>query len=321
MTTSAAPPGYRAPRRLGGGSRPDNSRQIAARERGRTLSATAFLAPALAVIIAFVFVPAFSALRLSFTDASGFGEESWIGLDNYVTVFTDPATLRAIWNTMLYAVMYGPLVIAVGLAAALLLNRKDVPLRGFFRTVIFLPFVISMAVASLAWAFLLDPNLGLIPYWLGGLGISMGDIFASTTWALPAVTAVAIWKNFGYFMVIFLAGLQGIPRYLYEAAILDGAGAWRQFLAVTVPGLRATMTFVIVFAIIGAFQAFDQIYIMTQGGPDRATETIVYRIYTDGFRDFRMGFASALSYVLLAITLALGLIQLRIGTKREKDLE
>ncbi|WP_159621710.1 carbohydrate ABC transporter permease [Ruania rhizosphaerae] len=314
-------PAYRAPRRLGGGIPPDRSRQIARHERGRALRATAFLAPALAVIIAFVFLPAFSALRLSFTDASGFGEESWIGLDNYVAVFTDPATLRAIWNTVGYAVMYGPLVIAVGLGAALLLNRKDVPLRSFFRTIIFLPFVISMAVASLAWAFLLDPNLGLIPYWLGKVGIQMGDIFASTTWALPAVTAVAIWKNFGYFMVIFLAGLQGIPRYLYEAAILDGAGAWRQFRAVTMPGLRATMTFVIVFAIIGAFQAFDQIYIMTQGGPDRATETIVYRIYTDGFRDFRMGFASALSYVLLVITLALGLIQLRIGAKREKDLE
>lgn len=319
MTT--VQPAYRAPRRLGGAPPPDRSRQIARHERGRAWRATAFLAPALAVIIAFVFVPALSALRLSFTDASGFGEESWIGLENYVTVFTDPNTLRAIWNTMLYAVMYGPLVIAVGLGAALLLNRKDVPWRGFFRTIIFLPFVISMAVASLAWAFLLDPNLGLIPFWLSKVGISMGDIFASTTWALPAVTAVAIWKNFGYFMVIFLAGLQGIPRYLYEAAILDGAGAWRQFRAVTMPGLRATMTFVIVFAIIGAFQAFDQIYIMTQGGPDRATETIVYRIYTDGFRDFRMGFASAVSYVLLVITLALGLIQLRIGAKREKDLE
>ncbi|TDE95060.1 sugar ABC transporter permease [Occultella glacieicola] len=322
MTSTAAGPAYRAPRRLGGGGRrPDNSRQIATRERSRTLRATAFLAPAVAVIVAFVFVPAIVALRLSFTDASGFGEASWIGLDNYATVFTDPATVRAIANTVLYAAMYGPLVIAVGLGAALLLNRRDVPLRGFFRTIIFLPFVISMAVASLAWAFLLDPNLGLIPYWLGGLGIRMGDVFASTTWALPAVTAVAIWKNFGYFMVIFLAGLQGIPRYLYEAAILDGAGAWRRFRAVTLPGLRATMTFVIVFAIIGAFQAFDQIYIMTQGGPDRATETIVYRIYTDGFRDFRMGFASALSYVLLAITLLLGLIQLRVGTKRERDLE
>ncbi|WP_154792488.1 carbohydrate ABC transporter permease [Occultella kanbiaonis] len=322
MTSTAAGPTYRAPRRLGGGGpRQDNSRQIATRERGRTLRATVFLAPALAVIIAFVFVPAVLALRLSFTDASGFGEASWIGLENYVTVFSDPATVRAIVNTILYAAMYGPLVIAVGLCAALLLNRKDVPLRGFFRTIIFLPFIISMAVASLAWAFLLDPNLGLIPYWLGGLGIRMGDVFASTTWALPAVTAVAIWKSFGYFMVIFLAGLQGIPRYLYEAAILDGAGAWRQFRAVTLPGLRSTMTFVIVFAIIGAFQAFDQIYIMTQGGPDRATETIVYRIYTDGFRDFRMGFASALSYVLLAITLLLGLIQLRVGTKRERDLE
>lgn len=321
MATSTPRPAYRAPRRLAGNPRPDNSRQIARRQRGRALRAAGFLAPALAVVIAFVLAPALSALRLSFTDASGFGRESWVGLANYLRIFTDTATLRTIGNTVLYALMYGPAVIAVGLVAALLLNRKDIPARTFFRTAIFLPFVISMAVASLAWGFLLDANLGLVPYWLSKLGITMGDVFASTVWALPAVTAVAIWKNFGYFMVIFLAGLQGIPRYLYEAALLDGAGPWRRFGAVTLPGLRSTMTFVIVFAIIGAFQAFDQIYIMTQGGPDHATETIVYRIYTDGFRDFRMGFASALSYVLLIITLGLGLIQLRVGARQEKDLE
>src|SRR5699024_3507451 len=154
--------------------------------------------PALDVVIAFVLVPGLSALRLSFTDASGFGQETWVGLANYITIFTDAATLRTIGNTILYALMYGPAVIAVGLVAALLLNREDVPVRTFFRTAIFLPFVISMAVASLAWGFLLDPNLGLVPYWLSLVGIAMEDIFASTVWALPAVTAVAIWKNFGY---------------------------------------------------------------------------------------------------------------------------
>ncbi|MFK4834190.1 carbohydrate ABC transporter permease [Microbacterium sp. ZW T2_14] len=317
MTTTSPPRRrYRPPRQLGG-----NGRAIQRRELKLTGKAGLFLAPALLVIIAFVFVPAFTALWTSLTDASGFGDADWVGLDNYIEAFTSPEVLRAILNTVLYAAMYGPAVIIVGLAAALLLNRSDIPFRAFFRTVIFLPFVISMAVASLAWNFLLDPNLGLIPYWLSQVGIQMEDVFSSTTWALPAVTAVAVWKNFGYFMVIFLAGLQGISAHLYEAAKLDGAGPWRSFWAVTLPGLRGTMTFVIIFAIIGAFQAFDQIYIMTQGGPDHATETIVYRIYTDGFRDFKLGFASALSYILLAITLVLGLIQLRIGAKQEKELE
>lgn len=305
---------YRPPRPLGG-------RAPHRQERERSLKAAAFLAPALLVIAGFVFVPAGIALWTSFTDASGFGTAEWVGLDNYIEALTDATELRALLNTVLYALFYAPAVIGVGLGSALLLNRSDIPFRSFFRTAIFMPFVISMAVASLAWNFLLDPNLGLIPHWLGAIGIRLGDVFANPAAALPAVAAVAVWKNFGYFMVIFLAGLQGVPAQLYEAARLDGAGAWRRFLAVTLPGLRGTMTFIVIFAMIGAFQAFDQIYIMTQGGPDHATETIVYRIYVEGFRDFKLGFASALSYILLMITLVLGLIQLRIGAKQEKDLE
>lgn len=307
---------YRPPAPLGG-----RRYELRRNDQRRFFGAMKFLAPALIIIVAFVFVPAFSALVTSFTNATGFGAASWVGLDNYVRALTTPSVLRALLNTLLYAAMYAPAVIIVGLGAALLLNRSDIPFRAFFRTAIFLPFVISMAVASLAWGFLLDPNLGLVPYWLGQIGIRMGDVFADPVTALPAVTAVAVWKSFGYFMVIFLAGLQGVPKHLYEAARLDGAGAWRTFRAVTLPGLSGTMTFVVIFALIGAFQAFDQIYIMTQGGPDRATETIVYRIYTDGFRDFKLGFASALSYLLLTITLILGLFQLRAGAKREKDFE
>ncbi|MCT9819755.1 sugar ABC transporter permease [Microbacterium sp. W1N] len=287
----------------------------------RAAKGYAFLAPALIIIIGFVFVPAVYALVTSFTDASGFGDPDWVGLENYAAALASPTVQRAFINTLLYAVMYTPAVIALGLGAALLLNRNDLPLKGFFRTAIFLPFVISMAVASIAWGFLLNPNLGLVTYWLSSIGIQIGDLFGTEATALPAVTAIAVWKNFGYFMVIFLAGLQGVPRHLYEAARLDGAGRWRTFRAVTLPGLGSTMTFVVIFAVIGAFQAFDQIYIMTQGGPNHATETLVYRIYTDGFRDFKLGFASALSYLLLIITLVLGLIQLRLNARAEKDFE
>lgn len=314
-TTATGRRSHRPPRPLA----PSAARLTRARSRARSLRALAFLAPALLVLLVFVLVPALEALRLSFTDASGFGTPRFVGLENYLRVLESPASRRAILNTLAYALLYGPAVIVAGLASALLLNRKDIPFRAFFRTIIFLPFVISMAVASIAWNFLLDPDLGLVAHWLGGIGLHPGDVFASA-WALPVVTAIAVWKNFGYFMVIFLAGLQGIPAHLYEAATLDGAGPWRKLLAVTIPGLRSTMTFVIIFALVGAFQAFDQIYILTQGGPDHATETIVYRIYTDGFRDFEMGYASAFSYVLLAITLVLGLVQLRINALQEKDL-
>lgn len=316
MTTTGAARRYRPPAPLGG-----RRQQLRRADSRRAAKGYAFLAPALIIIIGFVFVPAVYALVTSFTDASGFGDPDWVGIKNYADALGSPSVQRAFLNTVLYALMYTPAVIALGLGAALLLNREDLPWKSFFRTAIFLPFVISMAVASIAWGFLLNPNLGLVTYWLSSIGIYIGDVFGTEATALPAVTAIAVWKNFGYFMVIFLAGLQGVPRHLYEAARLDGAGRWRTFRAVTLPGLGSTMTFVVIFAIIGAFQAFDQIYIMTQGGPNHATETLVYRIYTDGFRDFKLGFASALSYLLLVITLVLGLVQLRLNARAEKELE
>lgn len=316
MTTTVSDRRYRPPAPIGG-----RRRQLRRADTLRAAKGYAFLSPALVVIVGFVFVPAVYALVTSFTNASGFGQSDWIGIKNYADALSSPSVRRAFLNTVLYAAMYTPAVIALGLGAALLLNREDLPWKSFFRTAIFLPFVISMAVASIAWGFLLNPNLGLVTYWLSSVGIHIGDVFGTEATALPAVTAIAVWKNFGYFMVIFLAGLQGVPRHLYEAARLDGAGRWRTFRAVTLPGLGSTMTFVVIFAIIGAFQAFDQIYIMTQGGPNHATETLVYRIYTDGFRDFKLGFASALSYLLLVITLVLGLVQLRLNARAEKELE
>ncbi|MDU0348746.1 sugar ABC transporter permease [Actinomyces sp. MRS3W] len=268
----------------------------------------------------FVLVPTFYALWLSFTDASGFNTPQLIGLDNYITAFTDPDSLGAIGHTILYAALYLPSVIIAALAVAILLNRSDLVARGAMRTIIFVPFIISMAVAALAWGFILDPELGILPYWLSKIGLHIPDLLNSTTWAMPTVVFVAVWKNFGYFMVIFLAGLQNVPRELYEAASIDGAGTWKKFTSVTLPGLRPTMTYVVVLAANGAFQAFDQIYIMTKGGPLRSTETVVYRVYTEGFMNFRLGEASALSFVLMALTLLVGIGQLIISRRQEKDL-
>ncbi|WP_236036824.1 carbohydrate ABC transporter permease [Bifidobacterium simiiventris] len=288
-------------------------------KRAQTRVGWLFSAAAIVIIGMFVFYPAFYALYMSFTNATGFNKPKFIGLQNYVKLFTNADAMRALANTAIYTVMYMPLLIIVALAVAMLLNRDDLPLRGFFRSAIFLPFVISMAVAAMAWQFILDPNLGFLPYWLSKIGIRMGDVLGSTTWALPTVTIVGIWKNFGYFMVIFLAGLQGVSHELYEAAELDGCGPWRKFTAVTLPGLRSTMTYVIIMALIQSFQAFDQIYVMTSGGPDHMTETVVYRIYTEGFRNFHLGSASALSYVLLIVTFIVGVIQLVINNRHEKE--
>ena len=208
----------------------------------------------------------------------------------------------------------------VALAFALLLNRKDLKFVGFFRTCMFLPFVISLTVAAIAWQFILSPSLGLVPYWIQQLtGIAHVDLLGTRETAMAAIVFITVWKNFGYFMVIFLAGLQGISAELYEAASLDGASAWQKFRYITLPALRPTFNYVVIFGLIGSFQVFDQVFILTSGGPARATETIVYRIYTEAFGNGKLGYASALSYVLLIMTLIVGLIQLYTNNKHEKE--
>jgi multiple sugar transport system permease protein len=303
---------YRPPRQLGG-------RGGGARRRTGGV-ALLFLLPALVVLGAFVFWPMLSALRLSFTDSSGFGAENWVGVANYVQVLTDPRILGTLGVTALYTVMFTPVAIAVALALALLLTRTTLIAKGLFRTLLFLPFVISMAVAAFAWQYLLDPQIGLLNYWLRAVGVHVGNVFQDPALALPAVVLVAVWKSFGFYMVIFVAGLLEIPGDLYEAARIDGAGPWQRFASITLPQLSTTLAFVVIFAMIAALQAFDQIYILTGGGPFRLTQTVVTEIYQEGFKKLNLGLASAISYVLLLITLVLGLVQFRFFGRREKDV-
>lgn len=312
MTTTISR-GYRPPPQLGGRPRRRTS-------RGRTLTALAFLAPALVILGAFVAWPMVSALRLSFTDASGFGAENWVGLDNYIRVFSDPDIRDAMVNTLWYTALFTPAAVLGALLLALALNSPALPFRGIFRTVLFIPFVVSLAVAAFAWTYLLDPRLGLLSYWLQGAGIQLGDVLEDPVLAMPAVAMVAVWKNFGFYMVIFLAGLQDIPASLYEAARVDGAGPVRRFTNITVPLLSNTLAFVLIFALIASLQAFDQIYVMTGGGPYGQTQTIVMEIYESGFRKLELGFASALSYVLLIGTLLLSIAQFVFFGRREENL-
>lgn len=300
---------YRPPAPLGG-----------RRGSGRRPVALLFLAPALIVLTAFVGWPMLSALRMSFTDASGFGREKWVGLDNYIQIFTDPRILGTLGTTAVYTVLFTPAAIAIALGLALLLTNRRLLGRGAFRTALFLPFIVSLAVAAFAWTYLLDPQVGLLNYWLRGIGIQLGNVLQDPNLAMPTVVLVAIWKSFGFYMVIFIAGLQQIPGSLYEAATIDGAGAWRKFTNVTLPQLSNTLAFVVIFAMIAALQAFDQIYVMTGGGPYRTTQTVVMEIYQEGFKKLDLGLATALSYVLLLATLVLSLIQFRFFGRREGDV-
>ncbi len=305
---------YRPPAPIGG-------RPARRGDRRRGLVAAAFLAPALVILCAFVAWPMVSALRLSFTDASGFGHEEFVGFDNYARVFSDPDILNAVGNTLVYTVLFTPTAVLSALVLALVLNNPRLPFRSFFRTALFLPFIISLAVAAFAWSYLIDPQVGLLNYWLSTVGIRLGNVLQDPVLAMPAVVLVAVWKNFGFYLVIFLAGLQDVPASLYEAARVDGAGPWKRFTNVTVPLLSNTFAFVIIFAMIAALQSFDQIYVMTGGGPYGHTQTIVMEIYQSGFRKLELGFASALSYVLLLATLLLSIMQFVFFGRREEDTQ
>lgn len=286
----------------------------------RTLKGLSFTLPALVVLAIFVFYPTIQTLINSFTSTRINRPGKFVGLQNYEKLFHSADFWLDVRNTVIYAVIYAPLVVIVALLLALLLTRKDIRGVGFFRSVMFFPFVISLTVASIAWSFILSPSLGLVPYWIGQItGHQHLDLLGSKSTALATIIFITVWKNFGYFMVIFIAGLQGISAELYEAASLDGANAWQKFRYITLPALRPTFNYIIIFGLIGSFQVFDQVFILTSGGPARSTETIVYRIYTEAFGNGKLGYASALSYVLLIMTLIIGVIQLVSNAKHEKE--
>jgi len=281
-----------------------------------------FLAPALLLIGIFFFLPVLAALVLSFTDYDiyALGDASnarWVGLDNYLRLLRTPLFWQALRNTFYFALVGGPLSIAVSLAAALLVNAKLTRFKGFFRTVYFVPFVTTLVAVAIVWRYLYHPQYGLLNYVIGALGGPRIDWLGDPRWAMPAIILLAVWKNFGYNMLIFIAGLQAIPEELYEAAHLDGASALQRFRHVTVPMLGPTLLFVGVITMIGYFQLFAEPYVMTQGGPLRATTSVVLLMYEEGFRWWRMGFAAAVAFVLFLVILLATLIQFRVQRARE----
>ena len=276
-----------------------------------------FVAPALIVIVIFFFVPVLAAFLLSFTDydiyaVASFDNARFIGLANYAALLADPTFWKALGNTFYFALVGGPLTIAVSLGAALLINARLIRFKSLFRTIYFAPVVTTLVAVAVVWRYLYHPRFGLLNYGLGFLGVDPINWLGDPRWAMPAIILLAVWKNFGYNMVVFIAGLQSIPAELYEAAELDGASAWQRFRNVTLPMLGPTFLFVTVITMIGYFQLFAEPYVMTQGGPLQATTSVVLLMYEQGFRWWNMGYAAAIAFVLFLIILAVTLLQLRL---------
>jgi multiple sugar transport system permease protein len=276
-----------------------------------------FLAPALLLICVFFFVPVIGAFVLSFTDFDiySLADRSamrWIGARNYTRLVSSADFALALKNTFYFVLVGGPLSVATSLGAALLVNAKLAPWKGFFRSVFFAPVVTTVVAVAVVWRYLYHPAYGLINWGLVSLGLPRVDWLGSPMWAMPAIILMAVWKNFGYNMVVFLAGLQNIPEELHEAATLDGAGAWHRFWHITLPMLAPTFLFVGIITMIGYFQLFAEPYVMTQGGPVRSTVSIVLLMYEEGFRWWRMGYAAAIAFILFGIMIVGTLAQARL---------
>jgi multiple sugar transport system permease protein len=284
--------------------------------RFRPAPAFWFVAPALSLILVFFVLPVLASLLLSFTDfdiyaIADLANLRVIGTGNYARLLETPLFWTALRNTLYFVLVGGPLSIAVSLAAAMLINSRALRLKGFFRTVLFLPVVTTLVAVAVVWRYLYHPRQGLLNYGLALIGIAPVDWLGDPGWAMPAIILMAVWKNFGFNMIIFVAGLQSIPERLYEAARLDGAGGWQQFRHVTLPMLAPTFLFVTVITMVGYFQLFAEPYVMTRGGPANSTLSIVLFMYEQGFRWWNMGYAAAVAFVLFAIILGVTLVQLR----------
>ncbi|AOT57634.1 MULTISPECIES: carbohydrate ABC transporter permease [Streptomyces] len=270
-----------------------------------------FVAPMLLLFTVFRFGPTIGAAFLSLTDYRLSGDWRFIGVENYARLLDDDLFWSSLGVTALYTLFFVPLTVGLSLGTALLLHRT-LWLRGFFRGVFFLPYVTSIVLAAVIWKWIYDVEDGLLNAALGVLSLGPVDFLGDERLVLPAIAATSAWKGFGYSMLILLAGLQSIPREVSEAAVIDGATGWRRLRWVTLPLLRPVLFFVLVVEAIGAFQVFDAMYVMTAGGPVRASYSLVYLLYDTGFKFFDFGYASALGLVLFLVVLVFSLIQRRL---------
>jgi len=282
-----------------------------------------FLAPALLVLGVFFLLPVLAALLLSLTDYDLYALADirnlrFVALGNYWELLQRPLFWSALGHTMYFVAVGVPLSLGASLGAAMLLNSPLARCKPFFRTALFAPVVTTVVATAVIWRYLFNTKYGMANYVLGLVGIHPVDWLGDPHWAMPTIIAFAVWKNFGYNMIIFLAGLQAIPPDLYEAARIDGASPWRQFRHITLPMLKPTMLMVGILTVSGYFQLFAEPYVMTEGGPLQSTVSVLYLMYDEGFKWWNLGSASAVAFLLFLIMFAVTVLMLKLSRRGEQ---
>lgn len=274
-----------------------------------------FLLPNLVGFLIFTLIPIVCSMGLSFMEWDSANPMVFVGFENFKRLWTDDTFKISLWNTVYYSVFTVPLTMAAALGLAIILNQK---MKGIniFRTIFFFPHVASLVAIAVVWNLLFHPTLGPVNNILRFLGIANPPGWTSSVdWAMPVIIIVSIWKSMGYYMILYLSGLQAIPRELYEAAKVDGANSFQRFKSITLPMLTPTTFFVSIMLTIACFKVFDLVSVMTNGGPGRATNVLVFNIYNTAFINYEFGYASAISMILFIIVLAITIVQFRAEKK------
>ncbi|WP_024345751.1 carbohydrate ABC transporter permease [Lacrimispora indolis] len=259
----------------------------------------------------FMLVPVVATFVLSFTKYDMLTKPKFIGLGNYTEMIHDPIVWQVTGNTILYTALTVPVGMGLSLLLAVALDQ-EIKLKRFYRAAFFLPSITSMVVISIVWQWIYNPEFGLLNFGLSLLGLPKGKWLTSASTSLASIAAVGIWKRLGYDMILFLSGLQGISATYYEAAELDGASKLQRFRYITIPMLKPTTFFVFIMAIINSFQVFDQVMLMTSGGPGRSSSVLVHYLYQNAFQYFKLGYACAIAYLLFAIVMIITAINLKM---------
>ena len=280
------------------------------KRRKDSLTALLFLLPSLGVFWLFIIFPVATSLILSLCKWDILRQPEFVGFDNFTRLFHDPIFWEALRNTFYYIGGYTPLSLVGALGLASLMNKS---IRGLviYRTAYFMPVISTWVAVALVWRWLYNPEIGAINYILSFIGIKGPAWLEDMNWAMPGVIFASVWKDLGFNMVILLAGLQAISPFLYEVADIDGASAWKKFAHITLPMLSPAIFFLLVISLINSFQVFDQIYVMTRGGPAGATSVLVFQIYQHAFNYLKMGYAAAISWILFILVFIATAIQIR----------
>ncbi len=284
--------------------------------RRKILVAWTFILPNLVGFLIFTFAPIVFSLALSFCEWDSGNPIKFVGFSNYVYMFTrDSSFWVSLKNTLYYTVVTVPVTMVLSLLLAILMN-KEIKGRVFFRSVLFFPYVASLVAIAVVWMALFNPDRGPVNSILYALGVQNPPRWAaSATWAMPTIIGLTVWKGMGYYMIVYLAALQGVSKDLYEAASLDGANAWQKFTNITWPNVTPTTFYILVLLMVSTFKSYDIMYITTQGGPGEATKVLAYHIYNSAFVNSRFGYASTVAMALLAIILVVTLVEFRFENR------